>query len=154
TMGEDEVLVVRQKDGSIRVMLNACPHRGNKVCFAEAGNARGFICNYHGWSFGADGGRLMGMHESKCYEESNFDKSQHGLRQARVASYKGLVFATFADDAPSLEEYLGPMTWYLDVMLDMDEGGSEFFGGCIRSTIECNWKIAAENFVGDILHGG
>jgi ethylbenzene dioxygenase alpha subunit len=46
------------------------------------------------------------------------------------------------------------MTWYMDVMLDMDEGGSEFLGGCIRSTIECNWKIAAENFVGDILHGG
>ena len=63
-MGEDEVLVVRQKDASIKVFLNACPHRGNKVCFAEAGNARGFICNYHGWSFGADGGRLMGMHES------------------------------------------------------------------------------------------
>jgi len=154
SMGEDEVLVVRQKDASIKVFLNACPHRGNKVCFAEAGNARGFICNYHGWSFGADGGRLMGMHESKCYEESQFDKSRHGLREARVASYKGLVFATFASDAPTLEEYLGPMTWYMDVMLDMDEGGSEFLGGCIRSTIECNWKIAAENFVGAILPGG
>ncbi len=154
SMGEDEVLVVRQKDGSLKVFLNSCPHRGNKVCFAEAGNARGFICNYHGWSFGADGGRLMGMHESKCYEESNFDKSKHGLREARVGTYKGLVFATFAADAPTLEEYLGPMTWYMDVMLDMDEGGSEFLGGCIRSTIECNWKIAAENFVGDILHGG
>jgi ethylbenzene dioxygenase alpha subunit len=147
TMGEDEVLVVRQKDESIKVMLNACPLRGTKVCFAEAGNS-------HGWSFGSDGGRLLGMHESKCYEKSNFDKTQHGLRQARVASYKGLVFATFAADAPSLEEYLGPMTWYLDVMLDMDEGGSEFLGGCIRSTIDCNWKIAAENFGGDILHGG
>ncbi len=100
SMGEDEVLVVRQKDASIKVFLNACPHRGNKVCFAEAGNARGFICNYHGWSFGADGGRLMGMHESKCYEESQFDKSRHGLREARVASYKGLIFATFASDAP------------------------------------------------------
>jgi ethylbenzene dioxygenase alpha subunit len=153
TMGEDEVLVVRQKDQSIKVLINACPHRGNKVCFAEAGNARGFICNYHGWSFGTDGA-LRGMHESGIYEESDFDKSQHGLREARVASYKGLVFATFAADAPSLEEYLGPMAWYLDVILDNDEGGTEFAGGCIRSTIECNWKIAAENFVGDILHAG
>jgi ethylbenzene dioxygenase alpha subunit len=46
------------------------------------------------------------------------------------------------------------MAWYLDVILDNDEGGTEFAGGCIRSTIECNWKIAAENFVGDILHAG
>ncbi|SEJ53710.1 Rieske [2Fe-2S] domain-containing protein, partial [Azotobacter beijerinckii] len=63
TLGEDEVLVVRQKDQSIKVLINACPHRGNKVCFAEAGNARGFICNYHGWAFGPDGA-LRGMHES------------------------------------------------------------------------------------------
>jgi ethylbenzene dioxygenase alpha subunit len=153
TMGEDEVLVVRQKDASIKVLINACPHRGNKVCFAEAGNTRGFICNYHGWAFGTDGA-LRGMHESGVYEQSDFDKSRQGLREARVASYKGLVFATFAEDAPSLEEYLGPMTWYLDVILDNDEGGTEFIGGCIRSTIECNWKIAAENFVGDILHAG
>lgn len=154
TMGEDEVLVVRQKDGSIKAFLNACPHRGNKVCFAEAGNARGFICNYHGWSFGPDGA-LRGMHESKCYEESGFDKSRHGLREvAQLDCYKGLVFATFDPEAPSLAEYLGPMAWYLDVMLDNDEGGTEFAGGCIRSTIECNWKVAAENFVGDILHGG
>ncbi|HEY6612372.1 MAG TPA: Rieske 2Fe-2S domain-containing protein, partial [Pseudomonas sp.] len=153
TMGEDEVLVVRQKDQSIKVLINACPHRGNKVCFAEAGNARGFICNYHGWAFGTDGA-LRGMHESTVYEQSGFDKSQQGLREARVDSYKGLVFATFAEDAPSLAEYLGPMAWYLDVILDNDEGGTEFVGGCIRSTIECNWKIAAENFVGDILHAG
>ncbi|WP_349573474.1 SRPBCC family protein [Azotobacter salinestris] len=153
TLGEDEVLVVRQKDRSIKVLINACPHRGNKVCFAEAGNARGFICNYHGWAFGPDGA-LRGMHESGVYEQSGFDKSRQGLREARVSSYKGLVFATFAADAPSLEEYLGPMAWYLDVILDNDEGGTEFVGGCIRSTYECNWKIAAENFVGDILHAG
>jgi len=153
TMGEDEVLVVRQKDRSIKVLINACPHRGNKVCFAEAGNARGFICNYHGWSFGTDGA-LRGMHESGIYEQSHFDKSRQGLREARVDRYKGLVFATFGADAPSLAEYLGPMAWYLDVLLDNDEGGTEFVGGCIRSTYECNWKIAAENFVGDILHAG
>ena len=48
TMGEDGVIVSRQKDGSVKVFLNSCPHRGNKVCFADAGNARRFTCNYHG----------------------------------------------------------------------------------------------------------
>ena len=32
SMGEDEVLVVRQKDASIKVFLNACPHRGAPRC--------------------------------------------------------------------------------------------------------------------------
>jgi len=154
TMGEDEVIVIRQKSGGIKVFLNACPHRGNKVCFAESGSTRGFICNYHGWSFNVEG-NLIGQHESGVYEDSNFDKSQWGLKEvAQVDSYKGLVFATFDPEAPSLKEYLGPITWYMDALFDNQESGTEFVGGCIRSTYECNWKIAAENFVGDILHAG
>ena len=54
-MGRDNGLVGRQKDGSVRAMLNTCPHRGNAVCRAEEGNAKSFLCTYHGWSFGADG---------------------------------------------------------------------------------------------------
>ncbi|MBR9829547.1 MAG: Rieske 2Fe-2S domain-containing protein [Oceanospirillales bacterium] len=154
TMGEDEVIVIRQKSGGIKVFLNACPHRGNKICFSESGSARGFICNYHGWSFNVEG-NLVGQHESGVYEDSNFDKSKWGLKEvANVDSWKGLVFATFDPESPSLQEYLGPMTWYLDALFDNQEGGTEFVGGCIRSTYECNWKIAAENFVGDILHAG
>lgn len=154
TMGEDEVIVIRQKSGGVKVLLNACPHRGNKVCFSESGSTRGFICNYHGWSFNIEG-NLVGQHESGIYEDSNFDKSKWGLKEvAKVASYKGLIFATFDPESPSLEEYLGPMAWYLDALFDNQEGGTEFVGGCIRSTYECNWKIAAENFVGDILHAG
>lgn len=154
SMGEDEVIVIRQKSGGIKVFLNACPHRGNKVCFAESGSTRGFICNYHGWSFNVEG-NLVGQHESGVYEDSNFDKSKWGLKEvAQVDSYKGLVFATFDANAPSLKEYLGPIAWYMDALFDNQEGGTEFVGGCIRSTYECNWKIAAENFVGDILHAG
>ena len=153
-MGEDNVLIVRQRDGSIKGFLNTCPHRGNKVCFADLGNARQFVCNYHGWSFGIDGA-LKGMHASEAYEESGMDKSRHGLHPvAKIDSYRGLVFATLDPGAPSLAEYLGDMRYYLDAVFDMDEGGTEFVGGCVKSVIQCNWKFASENFVGDILHAG
>ncbi|WP_202801298.1 aromatic ring-hydroxylating oxygenase subunit alpha [Rhodococcus sp. DK17] len=42
-MGEDAVIVSRHRDNSIRVFANSCPHRGNKVCFADAGNTRRFV---------------------------------------------------------------------------------------------------------------
>mgnify|MGYP002347963197 FL=1 len=77
-LGEDNVLIVRQKDGSVKGFLNTCPHRGNKVCFADLGNARQFVCNYHGWAFGIDGA-LKGMHASETYEAAGMDKSEHGL---------------------------------------------------------------------------
>lgn len=155
TMGEDEVLVVRQRDGCVSAFLNTCPHRGNRVCAADAGHARGFVCNYHGWSFGLDGS-LRGMHESVAYErETRFDRADHGLTPvAHVDSYKGLVFGSLDPAAPALAEYLGDFAWYLDVVLDNDEGGTELLGGSIRSVLECNWKFAAENFAGDALHAG
>src|SRR4051812_27414959 len=31
TMGEDAVLVTRDRQGGFNVMLNSCPHRGNRV---------------------------------------------------------------------------------------------------------------------------
>src|ERR1700679_2865965 len=59
-MGKDNVLVVRQRDGSIKALLNTCTHRGNAVCRAEEGNTKNFMCTYHGWTFdlaGKLGGR-------------------------------------------------------------------------------------------------
>jgi ethylbenzene dioxygenase alpha subunit len=151
-MGEDSVIVVRQKDGSIKAFLNTCPHRGNRLCFSDYGNSRGFVCNYHGWSFGVDGS-LRGMNAQALYDASGMDRSKHGLHPVpMVQTYKGLVFGNLDPAAPSLAEYLGDFRWYLDAFLDMDGEGTEFVGGCVKSVINCNWKIPAENFVGDIYH--
>lgn len=152
-VGRDQVIVVRGNDGKIFALLNSCPHRGNRVCFASQGNARQFTCNYHGWSFGLDGG-LSGMPNRTLYEQTpGYDPLKLGLtHMAQVDSYKGLVFGTFDPDAPSLDDYLGEFRWYLDVVLDNDEGGTEFLDGCIKYEIACNWKIPAENFVGDSYH--
>ncbi len=151
-MGEDGVIVARGQDRAIRVFLNACPHRGNKVCFADAGTTRSFVCNYHGWAFGTDGA-LRGMPAQELYERtSGFEMKEWGLKQARVDSYKGLVFATFDDAAPSLADYLGDFRWYLDAVLDVEEGGTEFLPGTTRWVMNCNWKVAADNFAGDIYH--
>lgn len=153
-MGEDAVIVSRHRDNTIRVFVNSCPHRGNRVCFADAGNTRRFTCNYHGWAFNT-AGALLGMHAEYAYDEKDIDREQTALQPvAKVESYKGLVFATFDPDTPSLYDWLGNYRWYLDMLLDNDEGGTEFVGGCIRSEINANWKIAVENFIGDAYHAG
>src|SRR5271168_3484377 len=50
-IGEDMVVAVRQRDGTVGVLLNACPHRAMQVCRAGAGSAAVFKCIYHGWTF-------------------------------------------------------------------------------------------------------
>ncbi len=152
-MGEDGIIVARDATGKINVFLNSCTHRGNKLCFAEEGNKRRFVCNYHGWSFGPDGA-LVGLPAEDLYQKTcpDFDKKALGLHKARVASYKGLVFASFDEQAPGLDDYLGDYRWYLDILLDNDEGGTEFIDGNIKSQMRCNWKFPAENFAGDSYH--
>ncbi len=152
-MGRDHVIVVRKKDGGVAAFINSCSHRGNRICGASQGNARQFVCNYHGWAFGLEG-ELVGMPQKELYEATpGFDKSRMGLtRVAQIESYNGLIFATFDPEAPSLDDYLGDYRWYLDIVLDNDEGGTEFLDGCIKYDVACNWKLPAENFVGDSYH--
>ena len=153
TMGEDNVIVIRQDDGSIGAFINSCRHRGNTVCHADAGNTRRFTCTYHGWSYGRNGDLVGVPYENEAFF-GKLDKSQFGLRPvAQVASYKGLVFGTFDPDAPSLETYLGDMRWYLDAFLDVP-GGVELIGPPMKSILNCNWKTPAENFGGDDYHFG
>ena len=37
-MAEDNVIIARDREGNVNVSLNVCPHRGMRVCTAEAGN--------------------------------------------------------------------------------------------------------------------
>lgn len=152
-MGQDSVIVAKADNGAINVFLNSCPHRGNRVCFADSGKDRAFTCNYHGWAFGLDGA-LRKMPKMGIYKSTpGFRMEDWGLKRARVESYKGLVFATFCEEAPSLGDWLGDFRWYLDAVLDVEEGGTEFLpGGATRSVMNCNWKFAADNFAGDIYH--
>ncbi|MCC5575368.1 Rieske 2Fe-2S domain-containing protein [Microtetraspora sp. AC03309] len=143
-MGRDNVLVVRQKNGGIKALLNSCAHRGNAVCRAEEGNARNFLCTYHGWSYNIDG-RLQGVPGQRKFYQDDFDKSRHGLREvAQVASYKGFVFGTHDVSAPPLDEFLGA-TGRLGLDLLAERGRMEVVPGIQKFVIDCNWKFALDN---------
>jgi 3-phenylpropionate/trans-cinnamate dioxygenase alpha subunit len=150
-MVEDPIVVVRQKDGSVAAFLNQCRHRGMRLCRADHGSAKAFTCPYHGWSYDISG-KLMSVPMEECYGDK-FDKEEWAARRVtRVESYKGLVFGCWSDAAPSLTEFLGPAAFYLDGLVDRLEGGTEVAGGVHKWVIQCNWKMAAEQFVNDMYH--
>ena len=94
-MGEDPVLVVRDRSGKVGAFLNICRHRGNRLCRADNGNAAAFICAYHGWAFSNDGS-LQAVPNLQDAYYNELDQSQWGLIPvAQLDIYKGLVFATF-----------------------------------------------------------
>jgi 3-phenylpropionate/trans-cinnamate dioxygenase alpha subunit len=151
-MGEDPIIVARQKSGGIAAFLNQCRHRGMKLCHADSGNTRAFTCPYHGWAYDFEGQLISVPLEAEAYR-NQLNKEQWGLVPVpRVESYKGLIFGNWDETAPSLIDYLGDMAWYLDGFLDRREGGTEVLGGVHKWVVECNWKYAAEQFCSDQYH--
>lgn len=151
-MGSDPVLVVRQKDGSVKALLNFCRHRGMRVCRADLGNAKAFTCTYHGWSYDTSGKLVNVPNEHDAYHDE-IDKSKWGLGEVpRLEIYKGFVFGCFDETVPSLDDYLGDMKYYIDSYFDRREGGVEILGGVTKAKIPANWKMAAEQFAGDSYH--
>jgi 3-phenylpropionate/trans-cinnamate dioxygenase alpha subunit len=154
-MGQDAVIVARQKDKSIKAFANSCTHRGNKLCFADAGNTQSFSCNYHGWSFGLDGS-LVGVPLEKEAYHNKIDKAALAAHPvAKVESFHGLIFGNFDPEAPSLRDYLGEMAWYFDIFMDEEvTGGIELLGPPMKSILKSNWKVPIENFACDAYHVG
>lgn len=152
-MGEDPVLVVRQKDMSIKAFLNQCRHRGMRICRADVGNLKAFTCTYHGWTYDT-AGKLINVPFAPLAGLENLDKEQWGPAPvAQLANHHGFIFGTWDPDAPDLLTYLGDMAWYFDAWTDMWEGGTEIIDGGMRWIIDCNWKLPSEQFASDTIHG-
>jgi phenylpropionate dioxygenase-like ring-hydroxylating dioxygenase large terminal subunit len=154
-MGEESVILTRDRVGKIHVFLNSCTHRGMKVCRYDEGNTRNFVCPYHAWSFGTDGA-LIGVQDYENAYQPPFDRSEWGLIEvAQMANYMGTIWATWDKGAPSFQDYMGGATFAFDHGLcawDGGDGGTELLGSVQKWIVPCNWKFVAENFAGDMLH--
>ena len=150
-MGEDPVILTRDAQGELHAFLNMCRHRGNRVVRADDGNAKNFMCTYHGWTYSSEG-KLVSVPGLQEAYYGELDVDNLGLVSvAQIDSYAGMVFATWDPGAPSLEDYLGDMRYYMDSMFNKREGGVELVGPD-KWVIPCNWKFPADNFAGDGYH--
>ena len=153
-MGEVPVILVRDAQGTVRVLVNKCAHRGTQVCLYDRGNAKSFTCSYHGWTYDL-AGKLVGVPMEKELYRGDLDKSAWGLEALpRVASFEGLVFASLDASAPDLETWLGDdVRWWLETfVLAKPLGGLEALPGWHRYRSPGNWKLISENFIGDDYH--
>lgn len=146
-IGLEPVIVARDPDGDIRVLVNRCAHRGALVCREDSGNSKYFRCPYHGWTYRSTG-ELAGAPHRHRYPDG-FDVNTLGLTIVpRVAAYRGLIFACFDPDVMPLVDYLGPATRYIDATLDFAlEGKLDLSPGASRHRYPGNWKIQMENGV-------
>jgi phenylpropionate dioxygenase-like ring-hydroxylating dioxygenase large terminal subunit len=145
-VGEIPVVATRDTQGSVHVMINRCAHKGALVCHRERGNAKVLTCIYHSWSYELDG-NLRGVAFRKGVKgrggmPEDFDVAQHRLERLRVTTFCGLVFATFSDATPPIEQYLGEaMSRFVRRNFDRPLR----ILGTHSQMLHNNWKLYAEN---------
>lgn len=142
-MGEDPVILSRDAQGKLHALLNMCRHRGNRIVRAEIGNAKTFMCPYHGWTYANDGPLVYVPGEQEAYY-GELKRECLGLVEAWVDTYAGIIFATWDQEAPTLEAYLGDVRWYLDVTFNRRDCGTEALGP-VKWIEPVNWKTPVDN---------
>lgn len=133
------VLVLRDDDGGIRGFHNVCRHRAGPLVNAEAGNCDGALtCKYHGWRYALDG-RLRSARDFGAAD--GFDPRDFGLYTLKTEFWRGFIFASLDNDAPSISELMKPA----------EEGWKEEtvapFALRRSHEIACNWKTYVENYL-------
>jgi len=135
----ESFLVVMQPDRSVRAFYNVCPHRGNRLVYADNGSLPEFSCIYHGWKFATDGDRRS-IKDPESFE--GIDTSR-GACLSKVACevHAGLVWINMDGDAGPVKEALGLPdglleSYRLDEMVTVSRQVQEVIG---------NWKLALEN---------
>jgi salicylate 5-hydroxylase large subunit len=165
-VGEREVVMVRDADGSINVVENRCAHRGVVFCQQNFGNAKDFTCPYHQWNYDLKG-NLTGVpfrRGVRVKTESgtkvnggmaaDFKLEDNGLVKLKVAVKGGVVFASFDHSVEDLDSYLGEVRpWFERAFGEGRDGRGLKILGYSRQRIPGNWKLMQEN-IKDPYHPG
>ncbi len=134
------IMVVRQKDGSVKAFLNICSHRGARLCTENTGNSRRFVCPYHAWTYSLDG-RLRGVPKLGF---PNYDPADGNLTELQVEERHGLIWVQVDPANP------------IDVALHLgeidDEIASYDISNCEVHSIkileaDINWKSVLDGFL-------
>ena len=151
-IGLQPVVMTRHSDGEIYVVYNRCAHRGVKVVNEECGNAGRFMCMYHGWTYDTNGD-LDFVTQEEGYPNHKFEKARYGMgRVAQWGAHNGFVFANLSSSGPSLQDWLGENSGFLDdVAISAPDGRVEVSGGVHRYLFHGNWKMQVENLI-DMYH--
>jgi salicylate 5-hydroxylase large subunit len=156
-IGERGVILTRDPSGEIRVLENRCQHKGMRLVQAASGNfgpAKRIVCSYHQWCYKLDGGLVgvpyrSGVNGQGGYPQ-DFALKDHGLGRLQVASYNGIVFASFDPNVEPFANYLGSIEPYFRRTF---HGPKLRVLGYNRQRIRGNWKLMQEN-IKDPYHPG
>jgi phenylpropionate dioxygenase-like ring-hydroxylating dioxygenase large terminal subunit len=140
-LGAESVMVLRDRDGSIRAFHNVCRHRGARLLDGSGNCPATITCPYHGWTYRHDGG-LIGMPVRESFP--GLDRGEHGLRPVRVDIALSFVWVCLAGDPPPVAKVWGQLA---DELLPYRLQDMVPLGPISQESWPVDWKIAMDNYL-------
>ena len=140
-----QILATRGQDGTFRAFLNACRHRGSKVANETRGNAKRFVCPFHGWTYSGDG-QLHAVTQAQDFGE--IERNCFGLIELPALERDGFLWVHPQPGGEiNLDEVLG------DLAQELSEWGvgDLVYRGEATLNKPMNWKLANDTF-GETYH--
>ena len=135
----EPIVVVRDKEGTLRAFSNVCRHRAGPIALGS-GCKNVLRCAYHGWTYTLDG-RLIGTPDVEGVEF--FDRSTMGMVPLRIETWEQFIFVNFDHASEPLSAYLGEIPeqarGFLFTRLQFAERRDYI--------IRCNWKVYVDNYL-------
>jgi Rieske 2Fe-2S family protein len=139
-IGNESVIVLRDRSGAVRAYYNVCRHRGTRLCEQHQGQFSETIqCPYHAWTYSLDG-RLIGAPSADTIED--FDKADWPLHSVATATWEGFLFISLADEPEPFEEAYAPLMGRFS-RFNLPSLAAH---RRIDYHLTCNWKFVVQNY--------
>jgi nitrite reductase/ring-hydroxylating ferredoxin subunit len=141
-IADESILVIRQRDMSVKAVYNACRHRGTQLAKGSGRLGGGLlVCPFHGWRWNMDGSINL-VYGAEGFPAECVAPDEVALREPLVDTWGGCVFINMDRNARPLQEYLSPVAEQLDAV-GIGNMQVKYWKEVI---VDCNWKIASEAF--------
>ena len=138
-------MIVRKREGNIKIFNNRCIHRGSPLFSMPTGNSN-LKCPFHGWSFN-DSGQLSAIPFNESYYDVDNIECQ-SLEEYNIELLGEFIFVNYSPNPPPIYEQFN--TSEIDILKDI----SNYLDAHKSSTLieaACNWKYLYEITI-DPLH--
>ncbi|HEY9039347.1 MAG TPA: SRPBCC family protein [Roseovarius sp.] len=140
------LLLIRDKEGDVRVFQNICRHRGMILVDAPRKIEGAIRCPYHSWCYSTKGELVSTPHVGGPGQNTHpaIRRDELGLNEVRSHIWRDVVWINLSGDAPEFDIAMSHIIErWRDFDLPLYHGGHDS-----RFTLEvqCNWKLAVENY--------
>ena len=140
-IADQEVAIIRQKNGEILAFSNVCRHRMMTLLNGSGSckNKR-IMCPYHAWSYDIDGSLKTAPH---MQDRPGFNKADFGLTTVKCEVWEGWIYVTLNPNAPSVASQLSELQAVV-----ANYRMADYVPIVMQDHVwNTNWKMLTENFM-------